>query len=1394
MWLPGWQPTQNPMAAAPAAAEQLPRARLPVLRWATQNGNGLASRERAAVAAASWQRAGHQVVLFQELHLTLHTVTPVLRRLRRLGWTTFYALSPPGPSGRGRGGTAILIRSALLSSGAFAIVGGDAGVVRAPDGRYVAMTARWGGHMLHVCSFYMPNDAAAQRQFITSSLAPLEAAASTAGCEPLWGGDCNFVPDLHLDRLGYAAGAHHADVGTQQRWQDALPGLVDVYRHRHPGRRAFTYVHSQHASRLDRVYTSAALLPYMATCTVRSRTFSDHRAVSFSLAALAPSSLGPGLRRVRLAFLSCPGLKQELHAWLADRLAAAPEDHHALLLWWPEFKRQLAALCGRLHRASRLMSQAAEASGAQLEGLYAQLDAGDEGALDAIVAARQQFGAAVGAYVEDAARCHRRAWLHTGERPCPAITRRLRPRQRDRAVPALRSATGALLQSATACAQRVADFFAGISAARDADPAAQQEVLQALAGGRSLTPDQAAHLARQAIEPGEVKQAMRTARPGRSPGLDGIPVELYRRCREPFIPLLARLFTAIATVGDLPPGFHDGVVTILYKSGDRSNPANYRPITLLNADYRLYAKVLALRLNPCLADIIDAEQTAFVPGRQIGENIMTLQCLHYLLCRQQRHAVAAFCDFHKAYDTIDRGFLFSAMRTLGLGDGFVAMVHRLLAGTRACAVVNGHVSTPAATAAGVRQGCPLAPLLYLFVAQALLRFLSARGFGIPVAGRTLTALQYADDAEVFLPSVDQVPAFCAAMRVFGGASGQHLNPAKTELLPVGSVPAGLPAEVEGLRVVSAATSLGVTFGADAAPTACWPDLLERVKACYARIASIPKLSVFGRGFATAAYGISKLLYHAEFAGHPPGAVLQQLTRFTAKVTDRGQAPADPVRRFAGLASWLLPGRPSEGGFGVLAWQEHIYSRHAKWGVQLAVGPDAVPWVAVARELLRRCLPEVGSHPLGLLLWPADGAQRPPGAVAPLPPPLLRLHAGLQQLPPIQDVAQEPLAVGPWCWAAPLWGNPFFRGALLPDSVDYDFFDFACAGVATLGQLLHLQQAVGACPGPAAYALVWNTHLGRYAAFANRQHTLERIGQLLDVLPAAWVGAARAAATALAAGLIQPPQPADAHAAMVPRLGWLLRGQPVPLTAFTVRAGTDLLTAWLPERRDEHAFGPFLSLALELPADVAPPPSAELRALLERLWRVRWENARKEPFWRLVHNALPTSARMGDATTPCLCGGAAPADRAHHFWACPVAQAVVSAVSSAAAAALPNPAPLPRAAIWLARPPPAVQRGVWEVVCLAAVAAMDHGRKRMYALSLGPPPTTPLHVSSARSSVARFWDLLSDFVALRCAPNSWRQRLTPTHPFIAFDPATSTFRVHCPAAQPLAQPAPAASSP
>ena len=103
-----------------------------------------------------------------------------------------------------------------------------------------------------------------------------------------------------------------------------------------------------------------------------------------------------------------------------------------------------------------------------------------------------------------------------------------------------------------------------------------------------------------------------------------------------------------------------------------------------------------------------------------------------------RQQCREFCDFRTAYDTIDRDFLFDAMDALGVGEGFLSLARLQLTDTRSRAVVS--VSTPTSLAASVRQGCPLAPVLYLFIVQTPLRLLKARGVGIQVAGRLLTAL------------------------------------------------------------------------------------------------------------------------------------------------------------------------------------------------------------------------------------------------------------------------------------------------------------------------------------------------------------------------------------------------------------------------------------------------------------------------------------------------------------------------------------------------------------------------------------------------------------------------------------------------------------------------------
>ncbi len=191
--------------------------------------------------------------------------------------------------------------------------------------------------------------------------------------------------------------------------------------------------------------------------------------------------------------------------------------------------------------------------------------------------------------------------------------------------------------------------------------------------------------------------ACQRSAPGKAPSPDGIPPELWRHCSAVLAPTLARLFSAAGRLHRLPY-FLDGVLATLYKKGDAADPANYRPITLLNTDYLLLAKVLAMRLAPGMGRALGPEQAAFLPERLIGDNITLLQLLPTALqsnAEQPRApaqgaalpggpglpgggagaqgaapqpgpagpttAAVAFLDFAKAFDTVSRPFLFAVI-------------------------------------------------------------------------------------------------------------------------------------------------------------------------------------------------------------------------------------------------------------------------------------------------------------------------------------------------------------------------------------------------------------------------------------------------------------------------------------------------------------------------------------------------------------------------------------------------------------------------------------------------------------------------------------------------------------------------------------------------------------
>jgi hypothetical protein len=119
----------------------------------------------------------------------------------------------------------------------------------------------------------------------------------------------------------------------------------------------------------------------------------------------------------------------------------------------------------------------------------------------------------------------------------------------------------------------------------------------------------------------EVKQVVKGLRSGCSPGIDGIINEFYKMYWSVIGEDFVEVINEIEQDGQLAPNQNLGVITLLYKAGDRNDLSNWRPITVLNSDYKIIEKILSNRMKHVLGRIVQNDQKAYLANRQIGENV-----------------------------------------------------------------------------------------------------------------------------------------------------------------------------------------------------------------------------------------------------------------------------------------------------------------------------------------------------------------------------------------------------------------------------------------------------------------------------------------------------------------------------------------------------------------------------------------------------------------------------------------------------------------------------------------------------------------------------------------------------------------------------------------------------
>jgi hypothetical protein len=287
----------------------------------------------------------------------------------------------------------------------------------------------------------------------------------------------------------------------------------------------------------------------------------------------------------------------------------------------------------------------------------------------------------------------------------------------------------------------------------------------------------------------EIAAAVKDLATDKSPGSDGITPEFYVHFWPKINIYVTDSINHAITTQKLSIDQRRGILTLIPKKDkDVRYIKNWRPLSLLNTDYKLLAKILATRLQKVLDSIISLDQSGCIKGRSTFTNIRsTVDIINYA---NENHlpGILAFIDFEKAFDTVNWNFIYRTMEKMNFGPYFINCFKTLYNDISTMIINNGHLSQSFNPTRGIRQGCPISANVFVIIVEILAEAIrqNQRIIGIRIGNKTYKIAQYADDTVIYLTDVDSLKEVFSILELFSRCSGLKANREKSEAMWIGA--------------------------------------------------------------------------------------------------------------------------------------------------------------------------------------------------------------------------------------------------------------------------------------------------------------------------------------------------------------------------------------------------------------------------------------------------------------------------------------------------------------------------------------------------------------------------------------------------------------------------------
>ncbi|KAL6454983.1 hypothetical protein MHYP_G00365800 [Metynnis hypsauchen] len=631
------------------------------------------------------------------------------------------------------------------------------------QGRALGVDATWRGQNLRVLCVYAPVDPSSRIAFL-EALSPF----CITNRHVVVAGDFN----INLEGRD--------DVSTKH-FKKLVAGfsLIDGFKFCNPGNPGHTWHNSRGASsRLDYILVAPPVT--VRTTSLSPRWYSDHMMVEATVSIDAPS-FGRGYWKLNVEILE----EIDYQSLFRDHFAAwlgCKSDFASPAAWWEHIKERIRALtihyCSQ-RKAAKL--QRVRDLEKQLKTSYADYNNGGALDLDRAQALRAELRALHERAAADSLFSARLQMAEENETCSAFFFQRVRKARGKRCFTSLKDSEGRTCSDPAQMMGIAHRFYSNLFSNRGTDREIGEHFLSSL---KTSLPSVARDSLETPFSLGELTEVLGKMNRRKVPGLDGLPVEFYSTFWDVLGPEIVEVAEDVHRQGRLTESMRSGVLSLLYKKGDPMDLANWRPLTMLCVDLKIFAKALTERLKKTMSLLVHSDQTCGVPGRSVTWNLHLIRdAISWAGDRNVPLALVSL-DQEKAFDRVDHSFLEKVLTTLGFGPNFLRWLKTFYTEVGSRVSINGHLSDLVPQESGVRQGCPLSPLLYALYIEPLAAAIRAHpgidGLPIPGGGGKVVKLaQYADDTTLFVRSDQSLRHALDVVQAFGRASGAALNPGKS---------------------------------------------------------------------------------------------------------------------------------------------------------------------------------------------------------------------------------------------------------------------------------------------------------------------------------------------------------------------------------------------------------------------------------------------------------------------------------------------------------------------------------------------------------------------------------------------------------------------------------------